>query len=97
MYTVPSIVPLAEHSWWPTFNKFEESGLNIGVWTPRCEQWFQARRTEIVDKGHRPMPSSKWRSHLRCEMETKRVYRAARILAARYLDEHSECLTQRNV
>lgn len=88
MFAVPKVVAPTEQSWWPTFNKFEESGLNLGIWTPRCEQWFLSRTNEIMEKGCGPLSSSKWRDAMRCEMETKRVYKAARSLAARFITDH---------
>lgn len=52
---------------------------------------YQSRRTAILEGGGKPITAGKWRNVVRCEMETKRVYRAARILAAGYLEDHCEC------
>ncbi|KAJ7678171.1 hypothetical protein DFH06DRAFT_976113 [Mycena polygramma] len=36
-------------SWWPIPAIFHHSGLNVGWWTPDCEQWFQATLKEMED------------------------------------------------
>ncbi|KAG2084396.1 hypothetical protein BD769DRAFT_1374932, partial [Suillus cothurnatus] len=28
-------------SWWPRPNTWDASGLNLGFWSARCEDWFQ--------------------------------------------------------
>lgn len=83
----------SELSWWPTLSKFEESGLNLGIWTPRCEEWFQTRgrSTSLVageNMERKPLSSKQWRNQLRCEMETKRMLKGARILASRYIAKY---------
>ena len=80
--------PPSEQSWWPTAMKFEDSGLNVGVWTPKCEEWFMRRCSGSPAGGFRACSASQWRTFLRFEMETKRVYKGAKLLASRYIEEH---------
>lgn len=75
----------SEQSWWPTAAKFEASGLNVFAWTPRCEEWFLRRRKGIVEEGYSTCSASDWRTYLKCEGETKRVYKGARILSSKYI------------
>ena len=86
-YTVDSTSTPSEESWWPTIGKFEDSGLNLGVWTPKCEEWFVRRRLGILNGTNRPYNASTWRNVLRFEMETKRVYKGAKIIAERYIEQ----------
>lgn len=82
----------SEESWWPTAGKFEDSGLNVGVWTPKCEEWYQKRRKGILEEARGACNASDWRTYLKFEGETKRVLRGARTLAARYIVENYELL-----
>ena len=77
-----------EKSWWPTSSKYEESGLNIGVWTPRSEDWFQLRRSRILNGTDETLSATKWRVPIRGEAETKRLLKGARKLAADFIDRH---------
>lgn len=78
----------AEQSWWPTAGKFDDSGLNVGFWTQKCEEWFTKRRDGILEETHRACTASNWRSCLRFDMETKRVYKGAKIIATSYIANH---------
>lgn len=78
----------AEQSWWPTVGKFTESGLNIGVWTPKCKEWYLRRRAGILAETHGACTAAKWRNHLRFDMDTKKVYKGAKDLAARYIAQN---------
>ncbi|KAG1843504.1 hypothetical protein C8R48DRAFT_562443, partial [Suillus tomentosus] len=37
-------------SWWPRPNAWDASGLNVGFWSARCEDWFQ-RRLDNIREG----------------------------------------------
>ena len=80
----------SERSWWPTITKFEDSGLNLGVWTPNCEYWFRHRQQCILGGTHGAYSAAEWRTYLRFEMETKRILKGAREIATRYLQDHSQ-------
>ncbi|KAG2102302.1 hypothetical protein BD769DRAFT_1304521, partial [Suillus cothurnatus] len=34
-------------SWWPRPQAWAASGLNVGFWSTRCEEWFQKRLDNI--------------------------------------------------
>lgn len=84
----PHVGPPSECSWWPTLNKYEDSGLNLGVWTPRCEEWFQRRRALLLTEIGLPHTASKWRTLLRGEAETKRLLKGSRQLAGQFIKLH---------
>lgn len=63
-----------------------DSGLNVGAWTPKCEDWFQKRLSKILDEQESTHTATTWRSHLKLDTDTKRVYKGARDLATRFID-----------
>ncbi|KAJ7489196.1 hypothetical protein FB451DRAFT_979116, partial [Mycena latifolia] len=51
-------------SWWPTPAAWHGSGLNIGRWTPACEDWFQDRLAHIR-AGDAPLHTlNQWKNNL---------------------------------
>ncbi|KAF8144812.1 hypothetical protein K438DRAFT_1492706, partial [Mycena galopus ATCC 62051] len=36
-------------SWWPRPVSMEQSGLNVGWWTPMCETWFRRRLQQLAE------------------------------------------------
>ncbi|PFH50413.1 hypothetical protein AMATHDRAFT_145146 [Amanita thiersii Skay4041] len=38
---------VASLSWWPQHELFMVSGLNVGYWTKKCENWYQERLRQI--------------------------------------------------
>ncbi|KAJ6551210.1 hypothetical protein B0H19DRAFT_950741 [Mycena capillaripes] len=51
-------------SWWPSAHVWESSGLNMGYWTPFCEQWFQSRQAEIRTGTALLHDQAQWRQKL---------------------------------
>ena len=47
-------------SWWPKQSTFEASGLNVGFWSPDCEQWFIKRRREIAQGSATFKSADQW-------------------------------------
>ncbi|KAI0340229.1 hypothetical protein BDW22DRAFT_1300863, partial [Trametopsis cervina] len=50
----------SDMSWWPKHNTWIGSGLSIGYWTDRDEQWCQNRLQSIVRNGEGPKDARKW-------------------------------------
>ncbi|KAJ7916744.1 hypothetical protein B0H13DRAFT_1609050, partial [Mycena leptocephala] len=51
-------------SWWPPLAAWVSSGLNMGHWTPSCEEWYQSRLAEIR-AGHAQLHTQlQWRQKL---------------------------------
>jgi hypothetical protein len=50
--------------WWPPLAAWVSSGLNMGHWTPSCEEWYQSRLAEIR-AGHAQLHTQlQWRQKL---------------------------------
>jgi hypothetical protein len=62
-------------SWWPKVSTWEASSLNVGCWTPLCEQWFRKRLQGIRDGTARPYTSTAWSKNLRYEKHSKEFFR----------------------
>jgi hypothetical protein len=63
-------------SWWPRPSAWNGSGLNVGFWSARCEDWFQKRLANIRDGVSRtryastsdangPMTATQWKRSLK--------------------------------
>ncbi|KAJ7472433.1 hypothetical protein B0H11DRAFT_1811808 [Mycena galericulata] len=51
-------------SWWPTPAAWKNSGLNLGYWTPLCEEWFQDRLAQIRTGNAQLYNLVQWRQKL---------------------------------
>ena len=72
-------------SWWPKVTTFEGSGLNVGCWTPMCENWFK-KRSEGIHAGRvGPNSSIAWQKNLKYAKETKKFVKNSMDLAERFL------------
>ncbi|KAF8179797.1 hypothetical protein K438DRAFT_1511267, partial [Mycena galopus ATCC 62051] len=49
-------------SWWPRPAYFEKSGLNVGWWSPACEDFYQ-KRLKQIDRGDPTLPTQgEWKN-----------------------------------
>ncbi|KAG1881332.1 uncharacterized protein F5891DRAFT_1199601 [Suillus fuscotomentosus] len=71
-------------SWWPRPNAWDASGLNLGFWSARCEDWFQKRLDNIREGVSRarhsstsdangPMTSTQWKRSLKFNPGTNKL------------------------
>ncbi|KAJ7182816.1 hypothetical protein C8R43DRAFT_1116436 [Mycena crocata] len=51
-------------SWWPPLKAWRSSSLNVGYWTPSCEEWFQSRMTLIRSGEAQPHNLQQWRHNM---------------------------------
>ncbi|KAK6988826.1 hypothetical protein R3P38DRAFT_2572887 [Favolaschia claudopus] len=52
-------------SWWPRPVNFLKSGINVGWWSPACENFYQRRLAQIA-KGDASLPSQiDWKNNMR--------------------------------
>ncbi|KAK7012289.1 hypothetical protein R3P38DRAFT_2790940 [Favolaschia claudopus] len=52
-------------SWWPRPVNFIKSGINVGWWSPACENFYQRRLAQIA-KGDASLPSQiDWKNNMR--------------------------------
>ncbi|KAK6977380.1 hypothetical protein R3P38DRAFT_3473342 [Favolaschia claudopus] len=74
-------------SWWPRPSAMANSGLNVGWWTPMCEQWFQRRLASL----EAPQPANlvthgAWKHNLKLERRCPPLAEAAERVAAQILE-----------
>jgi hypothetical protein len=63
------------------------SGLNVGWWTPLCEEWFQRRLRELeTPKPANLLPHGKWKHYLKMERKCPPLVEATERLAAQILE-----------
>ncbi|KAJ7437513.1 hypothetical protein FB451DRAFT_1152562 [Mycena latifolia] len=72
-------------SWWPTPSSFKASGLNIGWWSPACEEWLQKRLDDIKNGKADLKTQKEWTSNIRFFAACRKVGHANEDLAAEYL------------
>ncbi|KAJ7823324.1 hypothetical protein B0H14DRAFT_2370220 [Mycena olivaceomarginata] len=82
-----SIFCTTARSWWPRPSAMEQSGLNVGWWTPLCEQWFEKRLKEL----QRPQPApplthAKWKHNMKRERQCVSLAQEAERVAAQILE-----------
>ncbi|KAE9408261.1 hypothetical protein BT96DRAFT_808460 [Gymnopus androsaceus JB14] len=73
-------------SWWPKHSAWVQSGLNIGVWTPDCEHWYQHRLAEIHAESAKLLSPVQWKSAIRFTHQSLKVAQINESLAAEFLD-----------
>ncbi|KAJ2911460.1 hypothetical protein MD484_g8953, partial [Candolleomyces efflorescens] len=73
--------------WWPGPTTWEKSGLSIGEWSPRCEEWFQKHLRNIRSGRAAPKPRAKWHNDLRLSRETQNVWSGYEQLAVEFLQK----------
>jgi hypothetical protein len=81
-----------DRSWWPKVTTWEGSGLNVGCWTPMCEQWFQKRLIQLQAGSNRPYNASQWAKNLRYAKKTKKFIENANKLGRNFLAKECEVL-----
>ena len=77
-------------SWWPKHETWEKSPLNVGYWSPNCEEWFSERLAAIrsgSDRGQ-PMNASAWGRALKKWSRTPKLVHSSRVTAAAFLELH---------
>lgn len=52
-------------SWWPRHSAWLSSGLNIGVWTSACEEWFLTHRQKIMSGQEGPRSATDWKKRIK--------------------------------
>ncbi|KAG1906106.1 uncharacterized protein F5891DRAFT_1182295 [Suillus fuscotomentosus] len=73
-------------SWWPQPNTWNVSGLNIGFWSARWEDWFQVclgnlqegvsrMRHSLTKDTNGPMTSTQWKRSLKFQPATNKIMR----------------------
>ncbi|KAJ7151752.1 hypothetical protein C8R43DRAFT_886640, partial [Mycena crocata] len=63
-------------SWWPRPAAMATSGLNVGWWTPMCEEWYQRRLRQVEGAEPTLVTHGQWKHNLKLERRCS-VYLAA--------------------
>ena len=77
----------SDSSWWPKHSAWMNSGLNVGYWSPACEDWFQRRLDSIRTGTARLRTSTEWKVALKFWRQTAPFINNSRHTAATYLHE----------
>ncbi|KZP28580.1 hypothetical protein FIBSPDRAFT_693704, partial [Athelia psychrophila] len=53
----------SDSSWWPKPSTWQGSSMDMGYWSPQCEEWYRHRRALISsgDVGGAPKTAQRWR------------------------------------
>jgi hypothetical protein len=54
-------------SWWPLPEAWSTSSLNLGWWSPLCEEWYQGRLRFVHAGTPELMTHAKWKHNLKLE------------------------------
>lgn len=74
-------------SWWPRPVSMEQSGLNVGWWTPMCETWFRRRLQQLAEPQKADiLTHAKWKNNLKLERRCPPLARAGERVAAQILE-----------
>ncbi|KAJ7740778.1 hypothetical protein B0H14DRAFT_2989860 [Mycena olivaceomarginata] len=72
-------------SWWPRPIYFEKSGLNVGWWSPACEDFYQKRLKQIA-RGDATLPTQgEWKNNMKFDSKVPAYIESAERCAAQVL------------
>jgi hypothetical protein len=74
-----------DRSWWPKVTTWEGSPLDVGCWTPMCEQWFQKCLVQLREGSTRPYNASQWAKNLRYAKLTKKFFETSKKIGRNFL------------
>ena len=76
----------SKSSWWPLPGTVHGSFLDVGVWTPALEVWFQ-NNLDAIQRGERTVKTqSQWRTTLRGKREIVRMAESNVHFAEKYFE-----------
>jgi hypothetical protein len=90
LHTTGSGNQTSDVSWWPKPETWENSPLNVGYWSPNCEEWFCERLDHIRTGSSRggPRSGSTWTSDLKKWRRTPHVVASSKQAAAAFIESH---------
>lgn len=71
--------------WWPKPSAWESSGLNVGYWSPDCENWYQRRLQTIRDGNATLRSGTQWKDAMKMQKKTRPLVQANTTLAHDFL------------
>ncbi|KAJ7097627.1 hypothetical protein C8R44DRAFT_989000 [Mycena epipterygia] len=81
-------------SWWPPHTAWHFSGINIGYWTPACEDWFQRRLAQIHAGEAQLQTRTQWRHNMTYEVKCSPLSFTNDRLAAEFLTQNGTRITR---
>jgi hypothetical protein len=78
---------MSDSLWWPKHSVWMNSGLNVGYWSPACENWFQLRLDTIRAGTARLRMSAEWKAALRFWRQTPVFINNSRHSATTYVNK----------
>ncbi|KAG2114200.1 uncharacterized protein F5147DRAFT_650017 [Suillus discolor] len=89
-----------EVSWWPRPQAWAASGLNVGFWSTRCEEWFQKRlgniregvsriRNTRVNDDNGPMTATQWKHSLKFNPGTNKMMKNVDAACSQFLADNA--------
>ncbi|TFK73105.1 hypothetical protein BDN72DRAFT_762135 [Pluteus cervinus] len=76
----------AEKSWWPKQSAWDSSGLNLGYWTPDCEDWYQHRLSQIRADKAELRSATQWQKSMNQQKKSRQVRQSNRECASKFLE-----------
>ncbi|KAG2351036.1 hypothetical protein BDR07DRAFT_1502867 [Suillus spraguei] len=87
-------------SWWPRPQAWAASGLNVGFWSTRCEEWFQKRlgniregvsriRNTRVNDDNGPMTATRWKRSLKFNPGTNKMMKNVDAACSQFLADNA--------
>lgn len=87
-------------SWWPRPQAWAASGLNVGFWSTRCEEWFQKRlgniregvsriRNTRVNDDNGPMTATRWKRSLKFNPGTNKMMKNVDAACSQFLTNNA--------
>ncbi|KAF8509188.1 hypothetical protein JB92DRAFT_2730673, partial [Gautieria morchelliformis] len=74
-------------SWWPKPKIWERSGLNVGYWSPSCEEWYQTRLQKNRDRTGTLKNSNDWNQSMVLQKKQAKLASMNEHFSARFLNE----------
>jgi hypothetical protein len=75
----------SDSSWWPKYSVWMSGGLNVGYWSPACEEWFEQQLDSIRNGTAHLRTLAEWRVVLRFWRSTMPFIKNSRHATAAYL------------
>src|SRR5882724_629764 len=77
----------ANMSWWPKLIAWNNSGMQVGFWSPYCEEWFQLHLKSILSGGASPRTSKGWDQALKLARKQSKLACNYEHLAAQFVTD----------
>ena len=75
----------ADMSWWPKLTAWRNSGIQVGFWSPYCEEWFQLCLKSIISSLAKPRTSKEWNQALKLVRNQSKLACNYKRLAAHFV------------